>query len=660
MPRITDSQWVKTSFMLPKSATTMVSDRSDTTAFNKYTDTTLGGNFAINPPPQWTRYADLKVAGAFAGRGSQGRAYSYGMGRKYSEMIDDHSQLIHMRFGVPQYNPLTRFFGGAYSYEAGVLSRTGRAPGFFYKLGKVAGFVVTLPLQPLLLAGKIYSFMANEPSSKYYFSKPAMPLYWNAVNTIANGIGVNMGIIPLVLSDASNAATSEITTSDKNDDDNDFVYNTRDKMDGPEYTAEDIRAYHELLPHVYHEGGGVDVYAIASRQQRVADAARKRQEKAYSSVNTLEELRARMKEYQENLSDMDIPKGEFNTSSETGINAYLAAWNNQKSMSDPKPTGEDDAIDTTESAPVDDPSIWDTFAEFAAAEIRDGGQFVSFRVNHTGTTGESVNNSTGESGISSMVNGTSADVRNKRFNLAEGNLGGGFIGDMLKSAMSSVTDLIGGGLDSIGMGGLMAFAGNAFVDIPEVWQDSSVDLPKNDYTIELRTPYGNKMSIYQNLMVPLSMLLAGALPKSTGKHSYDAPFLVEIYDKGKAQTRLGIIDSISITRGVGNLGWTRDERPLGIDVSFSVVDLSSIMHMPINSSPGIFDEDNAYTDYLAVLGSLSLADQVWAGSRLRLNLARERASWRRWSSPGHYAQWVSQTMPGQLISALAREAERGQ
>ena len=55
-------------------------------------------------------------------------------------------------------------------------------------------------------------------------------------------------------------------------------------------------------------------------------------------------------------------------------------------------------------------------------------------------------------------------------------------------------------------------------------------------------------------MVPLSMLLAGALPKSTGKHSYDAPFLVEIYDKGKAQTRLGIIDSISITRGVGRLG----------------------------------------------------------------------------------------------------------
>lgn len=659
MPRITDSQWVKTSFMLPKSASTMISDRSDTTAFNKYTDTTLGGNFAINPPPQWTRYADLKVAGAFAGRGSGGRAHSYGMGRKYSEMIDDNSQLIHMRFGVPQFNSLTRFFGGAYSYEAGLVSRTGRAPGFFYNLGKVAGYVVTLPIQPLLLAGKGYRLLANEPSSKYYFSKPAMPLYWNAVNTLANGIAVNMGIIPRVLSNSGNTATSERTRADEEDDE-DYIYNTGEKMDGPEYTAEDIQAYHDLLPHIYHEGGGIDVYAIASRQQRVADAARKRQEDYISGVSSIDELRGKMQEFQSDMRDMEIPNSQFGGGTETGFNAYLAAWNNT-ALADPEPSGIDgDEVDFTEKVGESISDTWNSFSSFAMSEIRDGGQFVTFRVNHTGQTSESVSNSTGESGISSTVNGTSADVRSKRFNLAEGNLGAGFVGDAIKGAMSSIANLIGGSLDSIGMGGMMAFAGNAFVDIPEVWQDSSVDLPKHDYTIELRTPYGNKMSIYQNLMVPLSMLLGGALPKSTGKHSYDAPFLVEIYDKGRAQTRLGIIDSINITRGVGNLGWTRDERPLGIDVTFSVVDLSSIMHMPINSSPGIFDEDNAYTDYLATLGSLSLADQVWVGSKMRLNLTRDKVSWRKWTSPGYHAQWVSQTMPGQLISALAREAERGQ
>lgn len=200
--------------------------------------------------------------------------------------------------------------------------------------------------------------------------------------------------------------------------------------------------------------------------------------------------------------------------------------------------------------------------------------------------------------------------------------------------------------------------GNAFVDIPQEWKDSSAELPKSTYTMHLRSPYGNKMSRYMNLYVPLSMILAGALPKSVGKHSYDSPFLVEIYDKGRQQVRLGIIDSLQITRGVGNLGWTRNQEPLGIDVTFSVMDLSSILHMPLNASPGIFDEDTAYGDYLAVLGSLSLSDQLYVGSRLRLSMTRKMAEWKSWTSPAKYGMWAANTMPGQVISAFARETSR--
>lgn len=224
--------------------------------------------------------------------------------------------------------------------------------------------------------------------------------------------------------------------------------------------------------------------------------------------------------------------------------------------------------------------------------------------------------------------------------------------------LNSAKEFVGGVGESLGVSGLGALMGNAFVDIPQVWQNSTADLPKSTYTMHLRTPYGNKMSRFMNLYVPLSMILAGALPKSTGKHSYDSPFLVEIFDKGRQQVRLGVIDSLQITRGVGNVGWTRNQEPLGIDVTFSVLDLSSILHMPMNASPGIFDEDNAYTDYLAVLGSLSLADQFYAGSRLRLSLTRKMASWRQWSSPAKYGMWAANTIPGQMLNAFAREASR--
>jgi hypothetical protein len=201
-------------------------------------------------------------------------------------------------------------------------------------------------------------------------------------------------------------------------------------------------------------------------------------------------------------------------------------------------------------------------------------------------------------------------------------------------------------------------SGNAFVDIPKEWKDSTANLPSTNYTIELRSPYGNKMARFQNLMIPLSMILAAALPKSTGKHSYDAPFLCQIYDKGRAQVRLGMIESLNITRGAGNLGWTQNNEPLGINIDFTVVDLSSIMHMPINPSPGLFDEDNAYSDYLAVLGGLTLADQVYAGNRLRLSLTRKLTNLSSLKSPARWGMLAANTMPGELIRAFSRETSR--
>ena len=50
--------------------------------------------------------------------------------------------------------------------------------------------------------------------------------------------------------------------------------------------------------------------------------------------------------------------------------------------------------------------------------------------------------------------------------------------------------------------------------------------------------------------------MALALPLSTGKHSHSNPFYLEFYDKGRMQTRLGAIDSLSISHGDGTMGFT--------------------------------------------------------------------------------------------------------
>jgi hypothetical protein len=204
------------------------------------------------------------------------------------------------------------------------------------------------------------------------------------------------------------------------------------------------------------------------------------------------------------------------------------------------------------------------------------------------------------------------------------------------------------------------------------------------YTINLVSPYGNPMSQMMNIHIPLACLLALALPLSTGKQSYTSPFLIEIYDKGRQQSRLAIVDSMSVTRGTGNLGFTNEGHVMAIDVSFTVKDLSSVLHMPIAQgisfsaaaagaiaggalagvvgaaggfglgaiAAGAFDEDTVFTDYMAVLGGMGLADQIYAWRKYKLNLTKTMANFSTWSSWAHWASWAGNTPPGRLISMV--------
>jgi hypothetical protein len=117
---------------------------------------------------------------------------------------------------------------------------------------------------------------------------------------------------------------------------------------------------------------------------------------------------------------------------------------------------------------------------------------------------------------------------------------------------------------------------------------------------------------------------------------------------------------MSITRGTGNLGFSKSGSAMAIDITFSVLDLSSILHMPIiqgynpftNPTAGLFDDDSTFTDYMAVLGSLSLNEQIYSMDRLKLRLTRTMANMNTWFSAAHTANWIGDLAPAQLISAF--------
>lgn len=653
-----DSDWIRQAFMLPVGAIDAadMQHREFTTASLKFSDTRLGGNVAINNPPQYTRYCDLKASGRLFANNNDTRHGTRGMGRYYSEQLDDNGQYVTMQFGVPQYNGMTSFFTGFYNGEAGILARTGRAPSAFYWIGRAAGFIASLYAWKIIALGYFFRFAAVFPPSKYYYLKEAMGQYWNRVNTIINTLGVYQGLIPRIYNFPDPATGQQL--------DPETVAG-----DTSVWTETDRKVFNDLAPDIFMPDGGIDIFAVANKYQRAANQHYKRTQEILSGVTSEDDLKAKMNSFRTEFID---PNAEPHRSLDTYLEQYHGSKLGSKVDGSKDYTMFEDSQYDKWVEPVDknkQKGMWEKVGgalreyagEYALADLREGFKWVTFRVDYTGPVGESFSNSVRESEIQSKINGISSSAKNARFSFSDGNTGIGVV----DGVMGALRDVATGAADQLHIAGLISLAGAAFVDIPKHWDSSTATMPRSSYTIELRSPYGNVMSRFMNLYVPLAMLLAGALPLSTGKQSYTSPFICQLYCRGRNQIRLGLIDSLTITRGVGNLGWTADSKPLGIDVSFSVVDMSSVMHAPIspgysliNPLDGLFDDDNAWTDYLATLSSLTVQEQVYTTRKLVLNLTRKIAYIRGQFTAANISQGVMDTMPGRMLSSFFMAAAR--
>lgn len=643
-----NANWVRQAFFAPKrfgGAAQQVSG-SFTSADMKYYDTTPGGNKSINPPPQFTVNSDIRRASL--------AAESKGMGPYYSEAIDDNANRISLRFGNPEYNSLSRFLSGYYDRGLGQLVHTGEVKdGIFssYTIGKALGTLYTLPLQAYFgatyLMTRVSTALTGRPYSKFYYMEPAMPLYWTAVNTLMNQLGVDMGLVHGYQASSLQGTEGKANPSEG-------------------ISSDDIRRLNQILPDVIRSDSAsvVDVKSIASRAQRLAIKYRETldsiaRDTSLSPEQYRDRVRATLKAH--SLGKKPGPMD--------GLQGYLTAYSNSPTgrgvgAKDVVPSEDDlEASQTStenDTIRLEEPGIKD----FLMAELQEGSAFVTFTTDNPGPVGESFTNSVKDCGLQGQINQASSAARDTFVSFAGGNIGDGIIGETVEAAMGAVKGLLAGVADSVGFGGLATLGGAAFVDIPQVWDDATADLPTASYKIRLSTPYGNKMSIYLNIYLPLMCLLAGALPRSTGKSSYGPPFLCSLHDQGRNDIKLGMIDSLQIERGTANIGFTNDALPTAIDVTISVKNLNSIMHMPLSDSLtdtltsfSFFDEDTAMSDYLSSLAGMDLYDQFYMAPRLKLAWAKTEATWDSFLSPSYFAQYAASTVPGGIVSGLMRSSD---
>ena len=124
---------------------------------------------------------------------------------------------------------------------------------------------------------------------------------------------------------------------------------------------------------------------------------------------------------------------------------------------------------------------------------------------------------------------------------------------------------------SIAAGGSMMF--------PELWSSSSMGR-SYQIDIKLRSPDGDSLSVYLNVLVPLYHLLCLAAPQmmKDNYNIYYSPFLVKAYCKSMFNIDMGIITSMDISKGKEG-DWNANGLPTSIDVSITIKDLYDVFSL---------------------------------------------------------------------------------
>lgn len=650
----TDVNWVRRAFSRVRGTYRNPYTHGDetrttyTTASATFVNSSVGGNFAINPPYQFTRWADIR----HPPRGGSEENANEGMGSYYADAIEKTAQVVHFSFGVPEFNSISSFFFNFFDARTALLVNYGRINELFYNIGDVLTFIFTLPFQPFIIGAKwltnALDFIKDTGSSKWCYFKPTMHTYWSAVNNIANELAINMGITPRIASPAFNS----------------------EEASGGMSPTEMARLANMWMPQLFRDEktGGIDVMALSREAQRRAIRDRENLIRLRERQSTVEGDHAAILK---NLSTK--PEDPYpNTSTARMFRAYT------------------DKVAGDQNNPPESGDKWKerwrNLNELAQASHEDGSQFMSVRVNNLRSMSESFSNSFETSGVAQMINGKVKQSRDKRFDFANGN-----ISDLFSGVINAAASFAAAAADRVGAGGLLAAAGEAYVDIPEMWSDSAASMPSVSFTIPLHCPYGNPLSRFFDIALPIAHVLAAALPRSTGRSSYTSPFVCQWFYPGHTQCRYGMIESLEITRGDGNVGFNANNEMLSAEIRITVKDLTGIVHVPVfnyyqnrgaldtiadntmslvnqkitgdNAIASIltghaFDEQSTFQDYMAVVGGLPISDTYYRMKRLKLNLTNRNQAFINNTSMSSWVSYLMDMPPARMVSGLAEESPR--
>lgn len=662
----------------------------------KFQDTALGGSLVVNPLFQPNIFTDPIAPNHWLLNTSTDALSPY-----FSETFDDNYRVVSFRVGTLAFTSLSGFLLNMYSPAAAALANKGRVHSMMFSIGRAIGSgmgIVTWLLGLSSFLGKGINFFLRKPTSRYAYVKPNMPMYWAAVQTMVNHFMVDLGLVFR----------------------NTNIYNG---VDGDAYQVDEAQkqAMLNYWPDVHSMGnrsnaftlsdpfsdgsvqGQLDVFVVANRARRHAHAryqALQEINKAGGGHINVRNLLVNAYKNKHNATGLTlaeyIRKWKEDGQSLYGLSAissnqtFSTDANGQDIADAPTPEQISNATVGSSGAPGSNSGAVANagLASFFEQEIRTGGGFVSFRVDDTGPVSETFTNSFKASAIAEKLNSMSATSRDTYYNLAGGSIGDGLVSDLVENVAEGAANLLKGVVSGIGLEGLLIAGGGGTVSMPKYWESSEVQLPKAGYSFTIRSPYAHPRARMVYMFFQMACIAALAMPISTGKHSYTNPFYFEFYDKGRMQSRLAAIESLTFTRGDGNMGFTPEGQVTSITVNFTIQAMEETLSMPISEqfntnetffsmmkagimqaaadvSPtvasvltldsklkGLFDDDTPFMDYMAVLAGLGTAEQYYHMSRLKRRLSTNKLNLASSYSTAKQAAFLGNSLPGQLYAMI--------
>ena len=244
---------------------------------------------------------------------------------------------------------------------------------------------------------------------------------------------------------------------------------------------------------------------------------------------------------------------------------------------------------------------------------------------------ESFSNGSGESSLASTINQYSSMANEIRFLFGSGDnvlselaQGASDVSANISSSLSTVASSLAGGIiGSLSNKGVSSVLNGGKIIFPKIWSDSSYD-KSYSFTIKLRSPDHDSFSIFWNVLKPYCKLLAMVMPRQidpSDPNAYGAPFLTRAYVKGMVNVEMGMISSMSVTKG-DQCCWNDDGLPTQIDISVTIEDMyTSLMMSKLDTfnpkSAFQVASNTSYMDFLANMAGLNTG-KMQIGRRIEM------------------------------------------